>query len=423
MTNLLESPSVSVDGVEWIEKIHASARSEVWAARRGSDGQHIAVKILTGSCNDEEGRERLSRQVRWLRGHRIPCVPQYYSSIHRHEYTLITMELVDGFDPIETASRRNMTLPERVKLLAMICDAAQELHDHGVIHRDIKPSNVIIPFTEPMRAVFLDLDTVRFRDAETITAQGDVIGTKGFIAPEIVSGEPVTVRSDVYSIGRTAEALLDRIEDRQLQAITAKATARLSSQRYASAAAMAADLRRYLVGDSLEAMPSRLRRFVYESRRNWPFSAALACIVVLLFVAAVGWIQRGVALTEAEENMAQLVANLEMHERNAANTRSVKAGAHRVLEMLRGFRRSVDEHAEAGSFGEAMMHIRMLDDLREAAETIEPGSSTSFTDTRVSVAMDALRAMYTPPLTDHEEDFAAIRRALEQIETARKPKG
>jgi serine/threonine protein kinase len=414
-----------IDGITIISKVHDGRWSAVYEAIDTRTGQALCIKQIRAG-DAPVGNERVRQILEDIRWRRLPCLPAFVGSLYEQDETVLIMEWVPGLDPVAHCAEYDLEPRVRAMAAQAICRSLQTLHDQGIIHRDVKPKNVII---DPEgRAVFIDLESSRLESWDTVTGSGEIVGTRGFMAPEIVQGKPVTVQSDIYSVGRVFELMLvharseaerERLKqerDPRLDAIVARACADRPEDRYRSAAAMATDIERYLAGDSLEAMPSRIRSWTCTARRNWPLTAALACIVVLLGVAAMGWIR-------AERNSSTLRANLETQTLNFKRAEKSYDAVQSILTMLRGFRQSVDEHAEAGSFGEAMMHIRMLDDLREAAEIIEPGSSADFTDSRVPVVMDALRAMYTPPLTDHEEDFAAIRRALEHIETVRNPKG
>jgi hypothetical protein len=412
-------------------EITRSRWSAVYTATVDSTRQQVAVKVL--DTTDPARRDRLRDLITEVRDRRLMCLPSMQHCLIDDEQITIIMEWIVGLDPVAHCVEFDLEPRVGAGLAKSICESLQLLHDQGFIHRDIKPANIVIDSED--RAVFLDLESSRMESWDTVTGSGEIVGTRGFVAPEIVQGKPATVQSDVYSVGRVFELMLvharseaerERLKeerDPRLDAIVTKACADRPEDRYRSAAAMATDIERYLAGDSLEAMPSRTRQWFCAARRNWPLTAALACIVVLLFVVAVVSIQRGDALTEARRNMAVLVANLEMHERNTSRVQRAQEGVREVLDTLKAFRETIDDQAEAGELGEALARIRVLDDLSPAAEAIEPGSSVTLTASRVPITMDALRAMYTPPLADHEDEFAVIRRALEQIENARKPKG
>lgn len=99
-----------------------------------------------------------------------------------------------------------------VRFVREACEAVAHLHANGVIHRDIKPSNVLLFLDppEPMRAAIADLGIAAGEfDLGVLTATHEIVGTPAFRAPESLSGS-YTTRSDVYSLGKTMEVVLNR---------------------------------------------------------------------------------------------------------------------------------------------------------------------------------------------------------------------
>lgn len=175
--------------------------------------------------------------------------------------------------------------PERrlalVPSVIAVADAMAYAHSHRIVHRDLKPHNILIG--EFGETVLLDwglakdltepeppadepgVDATDATDA-TMTAAGDVLGTRGYMAPEQAAGEPVGLAADVYGLGATLHHVLTGVVPRGLPlapigadtppdliAIVARATAEAPAARYPSARELAADLHRFQAGRLVEA--------------------------------------------------------------------------------------------------------------------------------------------------------------------------
>jgi len=170
------------------------------------------------------------------------------------------------------------------------------VHHAGLLHRDLKPSNILL--REDGSPLLTDFGLARDlrSDADTEPSTG-FSGTRAFASPEQRRGEPLDVRSDVYSLGVTLRHILIDPIPADLGAIIAKATSPAITDRYTSAADFADDLERFLADKPVRASPpSLLRRAVMFVRRNRHASlgttlgaacalALAAACVVAIFIA------------------------------------------------------------------------------------------------------------------------------------------
>ena len=109
----------------------------------------------------------------------------------------LVMEYVDGGDL--GARLRSGDAPEPEPLAEQLLGALRHIHAAGVLHRDIKPHNVLVDSYGEARLT--DFGIAQPADAASLTHTGQVIGTETYLAPEVLRGEPATVRSDLYSLG------------------------------------------------------------------------------------------------------------------------------------------------------------------------------------------------------------------------------
>jgi serine/threonine protein kinase len=192
-------------------------------------------------------------------------------------------------------------------------DALDYAHSQGVLHRDVKPSNLLLDTDGHLWVT--DFGLARSNDTDDLTQTGDVLGTPRFMAPERFRGA-ADARSDVYSLGATLYDLLtlepafaetDRAKlmetvlrgrflpprhiepaiPRDLETVIVTSMATEPNSRYASAAALADDLRRFVAGEPIAARPpGPLERAAKWSRRNPAWAAALTVAFVALATVA-----------------------------------------------------------------------------------------------------------------------------------------
>ncbi|HUY36584.1 MAG TPA: serine/threonine-protein kinase, partial [Pirellulales bacterium] len=239
---------------------------------------------------------------------------------------------------------------EAAALLALLADAAAHAHARGIVHRDIKPANVLLAPADSgstgatalagqwLVPCLTDFGLARLTDDDSRqTRTGVLLGTPSYMAPEQAAGRAVDVgpATDVYGLGAVLYELLvgrppfrgandletlrlvgaaelvtpsalRRQLPRDLEAICLKALAPSPADRYAAAAALAADLRRFVRGEPTEARRlGRLRRGMRWVRRRPVHSALLAATLVLLALVAGGGRWHSQRLAETLETSRQ----------------------------------------------------------------------------------------------------------------------
>jgi WD40 repeat protein/serine/threonine protein kinase len=192
-----------------------------------------------------------------------------------------------------------------------VAEALAYAHGQRILHRDIKPSNLLLDAQGNVWVA--DFGLAKASDGEDLTHTGDVVGTLRYLAPERLRGQS-DPRGDVYSLGLTLYELLtlrpafdasdrerliqqvtqgepprprqlERGVPRDLETIVLKAIAREPAQRYATAAALAEDLQRFIADRPIRARPVSLAgRLLRWGRRNKAVAALLVSVVVTLVV-------------------------------------------------------------------------------------------------------------------------------------------
>jgi serine/threonine-protein kinase len=250
----------------------------------------------------------------------------------------IVLEYVEG-DTLKEIIRRKgpLEIPQALAYAIEIARALGAAHGHLIVHRDVKPQNVLVGFEGS--AKITDFGIARTLTEEGLTMTGRVLGTTDYVSPEQALGQPVTVQSDLYSLGVVLYEMLtgevpfqgespvavamrhvrEEVPDVQeqradLAAATAsvvdRAVAKDLAQRYPDAASMVADLEEALAieaarsGQATGEVTSVLRTLPGSARRRLPWRmrhpgrlvvslALLGALVAVVLVAAAGRTHRG----------------------------------------------------------------------------------------------------------------------------------
>ncbi|MCB9841230.1 MAG: serine/threonine protein kinase [Phycisphaeraceae bacterium] len=298
----------------------------VYLAHQDRPRRQVAVKVIRPEGMSQRAVARFAAEAELLGRLNHPGIATILeagtdtSGPHPRHY--LAMEYVEG-RPL-AAFAGGLDLRRKMALVADIAGAVHHAHQRGVIHRDLKPANVIVtPEGRPKVLDFGIARTIGTReiDATLRTATGHIVGTLEYLSPEQVGADPsaVDTRTDVYALGAIAYELVTGgppfdfqrlalfeamrlirergprpIEqaapacDRDAATIIAKAMALEPGRRYASASELAADIRRYLAGEPIEARRSSVTyRVTKFASANRTLVGGIGAFVGLLVVALV----------------------------------------------------------------------------------------------------------------------------------------
>jgi serine/threonine protein kinase len=255
--------------------------------------REVAVKVL--HAHAPGAAARLLQEARILGQLEHPGIlPVHDIATLPDGRVFYVMKLVRG-QRLDQHLAAERPLPDLLGIFDRLCDAVAFAHAYGVIHRDLKPENIMIgAFGE---VLVLDWGVAKVRGI-LLPEHGAVVGTPGYMAPEQEAGRTdVDERADVHALGGLLAFLLcgkptteGRAEiPRALAAIVKRARAGEPEARYASVAALAADVKRYAGGYSVEAYREsfleRGRRLVrwYRTPILLVLAYLLMRVVLLLF--------------------------------------------------------------------------------------------------------------------------------------------
>ena len=196
-----------------IEKeLGKGAMGVVYQGRDPKIGRVVAIKTLALSAEFEgveleEARQRFFREAETAGRLQHPDIVTIFDAGEEHDLAYIAMEFLRGRDLVEhTRAGQLLPLATVLAIGERVARALDYAHQHQVVHRDIKPANIMFDAASDSVKV-TDFGIARITDASR-TKTGMVFGTPSFMSPEQLAGQPVTGRSDLYSLGVTLFQLL-----------------------------------------------------------------------------------------------------------------------------------------------------------------------------------------------------------------------
>jgi len=198
----LESLPRKIGPYRVLEKIGEGGMGVVYLAR-DMENRRVAVKVLGPAvASDPDARLRLAREVETMRRVRNRKVAEVLDADVNGPSPYIVTRYVPG-RTLEAAVRQDGPLhgAALLRLAGGLAEALTAIHAAGVVHRDLKPGNVML--LDDGQPVVIDFGIAHVPDATRLTKTGLVMGTPGYLPPEVIEGMPSSGASDVHSWGVT----------------------------------------------------------------------------------------------------------------------------------------------------------------------------------------------------------------------------
>jgi serine/threonine-protein kinase len=309
----------TVSGYEVLGVLGHGGMGVVFRARHLRLNRPVALKmILAGPYANPDERKRFVQEAEAVAGLRHPNIVQVYDAGDIDGRPYFTMELVDCGRLSEKVNGVPQPAREAAALVATVADAVHAAHQNGIVHRDLKPSNILLcPDGTPK---VTDFGLARRLEVDSeISLTGRPIGTPSYMAPEQARGDKAAIgpATDVYALGtilyelltgrppfraETSSGTMQQVlhEDpeppsrwnsgvpRDLETICLKCLQKEPGQRYATAAALAEDLRRFLRGEAIAARPAGPAKRLAKWARRRPAQAVLVLGMILTVLVLAG---------------------------------------------------------------------------------------------------------------------------------------
>ena len=185
-----------------LRSLGAGGLAEVFEALDEATGEKVALKVLHEHfARDAQLVERLRRELSATRSLAHPGIVRVFDLHWDEGRPLLAMELLQGETLAARLGRGPLPAAQAHELLRQLCAALGAAHQAGIVHRDLKPQNIFLPLSGP--AKILDFGMAHAAGWARLTATSTILGTAGYIAPELLLGQRADLRADLYALGAT----------------------------------------------------------------------------------------------------------------------------------------------------------------------------------------------------------------------------
>jgi serine/threonine protein kinase len=307
-----------IGSYELLEEVQRGGQGVVFLARQPGTERLVAIKrLLAGSLAGKQEQRRFAREVEAAAALNHPNIVTVYAVEETDGVPVLAMEWVDGV-PLTSWRPEGGQVRGRLEVFLRVCDAVSHAHAHGILHRDLKPSNILVDDSGNPHVLDFGL-AKRFETDQTqvdLTVGGGFVGTPAYASPEQLRGSlKLDARSDIFSLGlllhevllggspygreRSCMEVMRRLEggaplvprqipglDQELSKVVQKCLAIDPEDRYLSVDALSNDLRRYLAGEPVHALPPSALILIRHLLKRNPLATTLSATLLVVVAAS-----------------------------------------------------------------------------------------------------------------------------------------
>jgi WD40 repeat protein/serine/threonine protein kinase/tetratricopeptide (TPR) repeat protein len=400
-----------IPGYQILEILGHGGMGIVYKARQLGLNRLVALKmLLSGDFAHTDELSRFQREAVAVANLHHPHIVQIYEVGEFQGRPYFSLEYVDGGSLANKVNGTPLPPQPAAQLVEMLARAMHAAHEQRIIHRDLKPANILLARSEGSQAIVLtsgpedtgsyepkiaDFGLAKRLGGESAhTQSGAIVGTPSYMAPEQAGGKlkEIGPAADVYALGAILYELLtgrppfkaanpldtvlqvigtevlspSRLQPkvpRDLATICMKCLQKEPRKRYASALALADDLRRFVAGESIQARPmSSLERTIKWIKRRPAVAGLLAALTAVVLGALIGttalWLRAEEQRQDADRSKAEALTQSERAEHaradavakaNEADQERHKARQRLVQQYVANGERLMDAGDELGA--------------------------------------------------------------------------
>jgi len=293
--------------------------------------RRVALKFLPPELiQDTEAKERFILEAQTAAALSHPNICTIHEINQQDGESFIAMEYVEGQNLRDKLRKGPLEVEEVLDIAIQVAQGLEEARKKNIIHRDIKSANVMM--TEKGQAKIMDFGLAKIKGATILTREGTTLGTVAYMSPEQARGEEVDQRTDIWSLGvvlyemlsgelpfkgdREASILYSVVHEEpkpikeikrdlppELQQIVNKALKKKLESRYASAAEMIKDLKKYQDILRAEELGALNLRTILRHIRKPQIAIPAICAVLLIALASVWFFNRQAKIRWAREEI------------------------------------------------------------------------------------------------------------------------
>jgi hypothetical protein len=360
-----------IPGYEVLEELGRGGMGVVYKARQTSLNRLVALKmILAGGYAGAEQRARFRTEAEAIASLQHPNIVQIYEVGEAEGKPYVALEFLEGGSLDGRLGGTPLPPEEAARLVGVLAGAVNAAHQRHIVHRDLKPGNILL--TADGTPKVADFGLAKRLDEAGRTHSGAVMGTPSYMAPEQADGQSkeVGLAADVYALGAilydcltgrppfkaasALDTLLQVVNDEpvpprrlqpkvplDLETVCLKCLRKEPASRYASAAELVEDLRRFQAGEPVKARPvGRAERGLKWVRRYPAAATAYGLATLVLVLGGLGgaaawlWHRSEQARREAEAARTRLADVSYLHQIGHAHREWQEAEVARAEQLL-----------------------------------------------------------------------------------------
>jgi eukaryotic-like serine/threonine-protein kinase len=307
---------------EILSAIGAGGMGEVYKARDTRLERIVAIKVLPVHLADRaESRDRFEREAKTIASLNHPHICTLYDTGHQDNVDFLVMEYLEGETLAQRLQKGPLPIQQVLQYAIEISDALDKAHRKGITHRDLKPGNIMLTMSGTK---LLDFGLAKLRqgassatpfselptEKDAITAEGSILGTLQYMAPEQVEGKEADARTDIFALGavvyematgrrafegRSQASLIAKILESDpppmsslqpvtpppLDRVVKKCLRKDRDDRWQSARDLTDELKWITEATATAVMPQSTPAASSQPWRRWAAFAGLACLVAV----------------------------------------------------------------------------------------------------------------------------------------------